>query len=243
MGLINAGPFIGAVSAYRSVHITGRWGGHKTSLAFYIAQIWLKKGYRLVTNCRSAWADDYENLSFVDKDGHLKVVVIMDEGGLHLDTNREVKEYTNFAAKMDIIYLYPSASDVPRDAAKVICQVLFSFSKIGIPLIVYKYWVLTKGFKDEGVFLWFNPKEVYGVYSRQDPGAYTDDIVDWLIEKTQAYRTLYGRTARKERKAAQKQVRSVANREADVFKDAAEQFADSIEALSVHQRGRGRRRS
>lgn len=234
MGLIGAGSFLAAVQNYRLCWISGRFGGGKTSLAFYIAgTVWAAKGYRIVTNTKSIWADDFETMDFADKHGHLKAVVLLDEGGLEFKASRQVEQIAAYARKMDCIYILPSFWPPVKRAQVLTCQPVFSFMLIGIPLIVYKWTVSLGSFKDGGTFLWWWPKEVYGIYSSQDPGDLAEDIVHFLADKTEEYRRLHGR--------GNKRISEMEVTETDIISDAAEEFSNAADALSVLG-GRSKRR-
>ena len=190
---INAGPFLGIISSYRLVWFCGRFGGGKTSLAYAVSEQFLKQGYRLVTNNQSIWADDMENVSIDPKTGHLKTVVLMDEGGVgaSLKATRQIEAIASYAAKMDTIYLVPSFWPPCRAMRILTCQPLFSLKSAGLPVIVYRWSVSIASFRDSGTFLWVNPSEIYGIYSRQDPGAQLDKVVQWLVKQTTSYRKLF----------------------------------------------------
>jgi len=233
MALIGAGTFLALLSGYRSCWISGKWGGGKTSLAFYLAMPFLEKGYRLITNSRCIWADDMEQLEWVNESGHLKAFVVIDEGGVDIESSKQVKAYMAYAAKMDIITMIPSGTEPPPEAKKLVVQVVFNFSKIGIPLIVY-HWRLRWGeAKDNGIFLWLDPSPVYGVYSRQDPGEDAAEIMAWLVDKAQAYRAFHGRST--------KRVSSLEATQADLFQDAARTLREAVEYVSLPKRRNGRR--
>ena len=189
---INEEPFLGIISSYRLVWIGGRVGGHKTSLAYMIARSYLEKGYRLITNNRCVWADNPEKVE-LDKDGHLKAVVVLDEGGLYFKSSRQVEMIASYPAKMDVIYLIPSFWPPVRTAQILTCQPLFNLKSAGLPVIVYRWRVKVGAFEDKGHFLWINPSEIYGVYSRQDPGEQADKIISWLVDRTELYRRSHGR--------------------------------------------------
>lgn len=234
MGLIGAGTFISVVHNYRLLWISGRFGGGKTSLGYYMASEWLKKGYRLITNGRCIWADDMEKIDFVDDFGHLKAVIVLDEGGLEFKASKQVEQIAAYASKMDCIYILPSFWPPVKAAQVVTCQPLFGFLLIGLPLIVYKWQVNLGGFKDAGHFFWWKPKEIYGVYSRQDPGDVAQDIIAYLVRKSEEFREIYGR--------AGKRLSALDVSETDILRDVASEFGEAADAISLSQRERGRRR-
>ncbi len=232
MGLIGAAQFLRTVESYRLLWIAGKFGGGKTSLAFYMSEPWLKRGYRLITNGKCVWADRLDTMEFVDADGHLKAIVVLDEGGLEFKASSQVETIAAYAAKMDVIYLLPSFWPPVRRAQVVTAQPLFSFHTIGIPLIVYRWDVQLKGFKDGGYFYWWKPQEIYGIYSRQDPGEIASDIVEFLAQKSEAYRRLHGRKYRLSKMAADTD---------DLLLEAANTFAEAADSLSLPERKRGHR--
>lgn len=192
---LNAEPFFGIVASYRLCWIGGRVGGHKTSLAYAIAEQFLNRGYRLISNNRSVWADDPRTVR-LDDNGMLRAVVLLDEGGLSFKSSRQVEMIASYPAKMDIIYLIPSFWPPTRAAQVLVCQPLFNFKSAGIPLVLYKWRVKIGGMEDQGKFLWWNPASIYGIYSRQDPGDTASEIIEYLVEKTGEFRKHYERSDR-----------------------------------------------
>jgi len=191
MGLVNAQPLINAVYGYRLVWLSGRFGAHKTALSFKIAEEYLKDGYRLITNASSIWADKLEDCQ-LDEDGHLKAVVLLDEGGLYFKASKQVEMIASYAAKMSCIYMLPSFWPPNRAAQVVEVQPVVSLKAAGVPLVFVQWRVTLGGFKDRGFFIWWRPQEIYGIYSRQDPGADPDDIILHMVEQAEKYRELFG---------------------------------------------------
>jgi hypothetical protein len=158
-----------------------------------------------LTNVRSVWADDPSQLDFVDEYGHLRLVVIMDEGGLWLKRNAQVEAMAAYAAKMDVVYIISSYFP-PASYFRIFkIKVLYGFRHIRIPLVFYR-WSLrdVEGFADKGLLIWWNPSEVYGVYSRQDPAADGNEIVDFMANKVEEFRKHYDRSRRRFRKSDDK---------------------------------------
>lgn len=193
MAFINAESILGVLDMYRLIWISGRFGGHKTALSFKIAERYLKRGYKLATNSRSVWADDLDKITLNEKN-QLKTVCILDEGGLYFKAGRQVEQIAAYAAKMDVVYIIPSFWP-PTKAAQIInIQPVVSLKATGLPLIIYKWRVDIGQFKEKGWFAWWNPSEIYGIYSRQDPGEEPERIVKFLTDRSNEYRTRYGRT-------------------------------------------------
>jgi hypothetical protein len=217
MGLVNSEVAIATVQSYRLVWISGRFGGGKTSLAFKLAEHFLKYGYRLVTNSRCVWADDINNIQ-LDEDNHLKAVVVLDEGGLWFKSSKQIEMIASYAAKMDVIYLLPSFWPPTRSAQVLVIQPIFNLMAAGVPSIFYRWRVKIGSFDDKGWFLWNFPEEIYGIYSRQDPGDSGAEIVEFLIERTNEYRERHGRKD------------EFSEMESGISET--ERFADSVETLA-----------
>lgn len=230
---INATPIFSILDMYRLIWISGRVAGHKTALAYRIAQDYLDKGYRLISNNKSIWADDMDDVKLVD--GHLKAVILMDEGGLYFKSGRQVEQIASYLAKMDMIIIFPSFWPPARVAQIVNIQPVISLKPSGLPVIIYKWSVNIGSFKDKGMFAWINPQEIYGIYSRQDPGADADKIIDFLISKTNEFRRYFGHA---DKVSILEEVS-----EADTFAEAAqviEQSADELAAVFTRTNKRRR---
>jgi len=239
MSFINAEPILGVLDMYRLIWISGRFGGHKTALAFQIARRYLDKGYRLVTNSRCIWSDDLDDV-YLNENSQLHSVVILDEGGLYFKSGRQVEQIAAYAAKMDCVYIIPSFWPPTRAAQIVNIQPVISLKATGLPVIFYKWKVNIGGFKDNGWFIWWKPQEIYGIYSRQDPGDDPEKIVQFLIDRSKQYRENYGRS--------NNEVFSLeAISEADKIEEAAlaisesaQEFGSSIQTLSKRKYKRRR---
>jgi hypothetical protein len=224
--LINASVFIGTVESYRLLWLTGRYSGGKTSFAYRLAREFLEKGYRLVSNNRNVWSDNFQDVKICD-DGMLHCVYIIDEGGEYFEENRQIKTMCRNAAKMDCIYLIPSFFPPARAAQVIICQPMFHFKQIGLPLYVYRWKVRHGAFSDMGIFFWLYPQEVYGIYSRQDPGGGSEELVNFAIERCEDFAKFYGRTTKRNA------VQEVEDGGFSVFGDAVQAFSSDLEQFET----------
>lgn len=216
MPLVGGGTVLQMIKAYRLIWISGRFGGGKTSLAFEIARNYAEDGYKIVTNSKSIWAENIQDHG-IDENGHLNSVVILDEGGIVFKRNTQAEQIAAYANKMDIIFLIPSFWPPARKFRVLELQPIWNLTGIGIPYIQYQWRVSVGGFKDEGSFGWLFPQNIYGVYSRQDPGGKTDQIVDFLIREKDKFRAMHG--ADKIRKVG------------DDTMAGAQLFSDSVDAM------------
>jgi len=246
MELINCGGVLELVRAYRLCWMSGKFSGGKTSFALYLAKQFLEEGYRLITNNSAIWAEDLREIGLYPSDhpkhaNHLRAVVILDEGGLHFKSGKQIEQIAAYAAKMDAIYIVPSFFPPARDVQVLTIQPLFSFQSSGVPLIVYRWAVRLGGFKEGGWFAWWFPQEVYGVYSRQDPGAEPEAIVEFLIERTREFRARMGHG--KGGRGKQIPVLEEEVSEVDVLADVARALDEHTQAISpVSTRGPKSRR-
>ncbi len=234
MPLVNAQPLVNAVYGYRLIWISGRFGGHKTALSYKIAQEYLEQGYKLITNSRSIWADDLARC-VLDENGHLRAVVLLDEGGLYFKASKQVEMIASYAAKMDCIYMLPSFWPPNRAAQVVEVQPVVSLKAAGVPLVVINWKVRLGGFKDKGLFFWWRPQEIYGIYSRQDPGAHPDVIIDHMVAQAQAFREFHDHGGDHSLSALEVSAEYLLQEAANTMAQAADDFA-SI------PRGKNRRR-
>lgn len=238
MPLHNAGTVTPLISAYRLLWIGGRFGGHKTSLAFYLAKPYLEQGYRLITNIRSVWSDDLDKIE-LDQDGKLRAVVILDEGGLEFKASRQVEMIAAYARKMDVIYIIPSFWPPTRSAQVLTIQPIFGLLSAGVPAIVYRWRVRLGAFEDKGWFVWSVPSEIYGIYSTVDPGDTSSQIVSFLVSKAEQYRARFGYGSPGNGLSTLEGGEAMA---ADIFSDAVtglQEAADSLASIPIRK---GRRR-
>ena len=192
--LINADEILGIIQSYRLCWLCGRFSGGKTSASYKLAETYLKDGYRLITNNKSIWADPFEQVTLLDDGSNfMHSVIIFDEGGLYFKGSKQIEQVCSYAAKMDNIFLIPSFWPPTRAAQVVMVQPLYNLKKIGLPLIVYQWKVNMKGFRDEGKFYWLLPQEIYGIYSRRDPGDDPAKIVQHVIQQTDEFVRREGR--------------------------------------------------
>lgn len=239
MGLINGGQIVELVRAYRLCWISGKFSGGKTSFSLYLAKQFAKEGYRFVTNNNTIWADSLRDVQLYPPDdpkhaNHLRSVVVLDEGGLYFKSSKQIEQVAAYAAKMDSIYIIPSFFPPAKDVTVLTIQPLFSFQSAGLPIIVYSWKVNLGGFKENGWFAWTFPQEVYGVYSRQDPGDEPDEIVDFLVRRTAQFRERMGRG--KKTRGDTLPVLGAEVSETDVLRDVVrslDEAAQSFEAVSA----------
>ena len=233
---IGAGSILGVLDMYRLIWISGRFGGHKTALSFKIAERYLEQGYNLITNSRCVWADNMDQVK-LNEHNQLHSVIVLDEGGLYFKSGRQVEQIAAYAAKMDCIYIIPSFFPPTKTAQVVTIQPVISLKATGLPVIIYKWAVNIGSFKERGWFAWIKPQEIYGIYSRQDPGDDPDEIINFLSVRSDEFRNRYGR------KSSNQLFQMETITEGDKFLEAADEIAGSFDSLEtiLSRKGRNRR--
>lgn len=240
MGLIGADMILQAIQAYRLVWISGRFGGGKTSIAYMFAKQFLERGYRLITNNHCIWADDMKETQLLQDTNHLHAVIILDEGGQYFKASKQIEMIASYAAKMDCIYLIPSFFPPVRTAQVVTIQPLWNIRGTGVPLTIYRWSVKIGNFSDKGHFAWLFPEEVYGVYSRQDPGTRGDEVVSFLIQRSEEFREAYGRAQGEA--GGEHPIFTLETTPEDLLADAAANFAEAADTMASVPAGKRRRR-
>lgn len=189
MPIFGGESFFGLLETFRVLTFDGRYGGGKTSLAFYCAEYLLKTGrFRyLLSNTPSVWTDNPNDVVLrPDEEGQptfLDAVIILDETGLFLSMSVESKQFLAFLRKGNVVLLCPSVEDVARNLKSVTVQRLMNLQIVGLPAWVYSYKVRRGMQKDVAKFVWWHPEEIFGIY---DSGAFPVDdnglgdlLMDW----------------------------------------------------------------
>jgi hypothetical protein len=193
MPLVGAEVAIQQVRAFRKVWFPGRFSAGKSALAFAFAyELGRRYGYRIVSNQSCIWNeqepldwvyDDFGNMS-------LKAIFIADEGGIHFRDNRSI-DFLNYAGKMDIILMMPSAEE-PAAAMRVLqIQPAWTLRPTGFPYNHFHWRVRLGSANYEGGFGWLGMEEIYGVYSTLNPSFEADAIASYLYDKAQEYKDYY----------------------------------------------------
>lgn len=189
--LIHADRVFELLEDFRICWITGRLRGGKTSLAFRLSVPFLEKGYKLISNCKNVWEDDYIELR---EDKTYKSIVIADEGGRYMRVGVVIDDFMKMAGKIDVINIISSFQEPHRDAQIFTIEVQKGLSPVGIPVRFYTYKVRHKMVKEQGWFAWMLPNEVQGIYSTNDPITGIQKISDFMERTVVEYTKSQGYT-------------------------------------------------
>jgi hypothetical protein len=180
MPLINGGGVIANLELFRVVHIAGRYGSHKTALAFHLAYELYKAGRvdRIISNVPCVWNDDLETLK-IDDPKEVNTAIVLDEGGLYLDERRVIKDVMAGLRKMNVFLIIPSITAPSMKLRFFTINMAYTLHAIGIPMVVYRTILDTGTTKDKSHFGWLNP-DTYGIYSTKALPVDAEDIFKWL---------------------------------------------------------------
>lgn len=170
MPILNLAQFIPMVQGFRIVHIDGRMGGGKTSLAFALAGELLERKFvrYCVSNIPNVWNTRPKDMKIrYDDNGNPKLdaVVIIDEAGDIMPTSRDAQRFIFGLRKLNVILLLPSFIE-PSSIVRIMrIERIFNAQVVGLPAWAYK-WSIKKGAtRDDGYFLWWRPSEIFGIYN------------------------------------------------------------------------------
>lgn len=240
MPLILADEFLGLLQDMRVVHIAGRTGGYKSGLAVRLFPPFAERGYRLVSNMSCVWNTPLDEWSLCE-DGMLHTMLIIDEGGLYLDSRYAVRQLTAYLSKLDMILVVPSYEQPHKRARTIQVRPIFRLFHMGIPLVVYRWSMRPEGQRkeDRGFFGWLNPQEVFGVYSRQDPGDDLDEIMATIATRANERKAHYGHKIKQNSLRTVSLVESVGGAAEwlsdieDEIEASSNELRDAIEAISA----------
>jgi len=177
------------VAAYRIVHIDGRMGGGKTSLAFRLAYELLggRYGYRyLLSNCPSVWCDKVSDVVLRQNEAgdaqYLDAIVLLDEGGQFIQSSRDAQDYTAYLRKMNVLLLIPSYEPPPRRLKTLRIAREFNLMRFGLPVWVYRYFLSDGPDREVGRFYWYDPGEIYGVFDSVTAPATSGGLAEMLAD-------------------------------------------------------------
>ncbi|MEA4910184.1 MAG: hypothetical protein VB089_21360 [Anaerolineaceae bacterium] len=184
----------------------------------------------------------------MDDKGLMDTVVVLDEAGLFLKSSQDAEEYQAALRKMNVVILLPSVQPPTSRLKFLTVYRAFNLETLGIPGWLYKYH-LKVGYEHESDwFLWWNPSEIYGIYSTEDFPSDDEGIGTWIAGQKDELQRRQGRT--RVRRSAVTTVTTVAGMasmassggDATDIVSAAETFAEAAEVFSISSNYRSKRR-
>lgn len=104
------------LESYFFIWVTGENRSGKTNLCFHIAESYLKSNFRLMSNTKSVWNDDFsDDETLLDTNGMLNCIVILDEGGAYMRTKESIRQVMGFKGVLNSLFLMPSTEEPHED--------------------------------------------------------------------------------------------------------------------------------
>lgn len=163
--------FIRMCRMMRYCHIGGRYGGGKTTLALMVADrlIASKAVSRVVVNTPLnldvPYFETWNEAALLEIED---AVLVIDEAGQFLDAgssnSKVLKQWFSYLRKRNQILLMPSVLPVLKFAAAFRCQRIFNGLQMGIPMWLYRWRLGLLDLKDTGLFMWWYPSRVFGLF-------------------------------------------------------------------------------
>ena len=163
------------LETYFFIWIKGENRSGKTNLAFHIAESYLKSNFRLMSNTKSVWNDDFSE-DLLDSNGMLNCIVVLDEGGVYMRTKESIREVMGFKGVLNSLFLMPS-SEAPHEdlwanyiePAEGLNWMLVKLFGRGFTDHVCKVWRFVqfdpKKMDKKSLFLELFPSRTWGTYS------------------------------------------------------------------------------
>jgi hypothetical protein len=185
--------FFSELDDNRTLVITGRLSSGKTLLAVELAERYLKRGYKLMSQISCVWNDDFSSI-VPDENGRYKTVVILDEGGLYFRRAKTAGAVSSFAAKMDTYVIFSGRKLPHEDLCSLTCQVWFDFQKYFLlPFKIWRYDVYNGSKSYNGFFVQTGWWLYWGLYDTLDPGDNPEGIVNFFKQATETFFARFGR--------------------------------------------------
>lgn len=180
MPILGGATFLQTFKAYKFCWLSGRVGGGKTSLAFYLAGSLFNEGRvnNIVSNIPSV-ISTFPHPEMPAKDS----VLIVDEGGLYLKFSRDFETIAAMLRKMNNYVILPSFIPPAREFRYLTVQREANLGRIiPLPVNIWIYtWRLRMGNVEEtGWFAWSNPECVFGLYDSDAAPADDAGVTPWV---------------------------------------------------------------
>ena len=183
--------FINELRQVRTCYIGGDVGTGKTLIALEIAEIFLRKGWFLVSNMSCVWNDDYYQKEIpLNKN----VFGIIDEGGNYTRTMDTVAGFTEFSRKARQIVLFVGHREPHELLTYFVLYPWWDLKKnLLLPLKIWRWDVYQRRKNFSGFVFQTGWEKYYGLYSSIDPGAFPSEIFGFFEKRKKDLFDAYGR--------------------------------------------------
>lgn len=171
--------FLNMVRVTRTLFLTGRYGGGKTSFAFILASMLFRDGW--VDSIHSNVPSVLCSPTFAPVN---RCAFVIDEAHAFIDSAKRAKEAAAYLRKWETYLLMPSVFPPHARLTSLWCQRVFNGYVLGLPLWVYKWSIKQHSVSEKGYFVLVKPDTVFGFYdTRAIPP--DDGGLFFALEKTQ----------------------------------------------------------
>jgi hypothetical protein len=185
---------INKILSHRQMWIAGDNRTGKTALAVDIASVFLRSGWRLISNLNCVWN---EKLPIdIDSNFMLNAIVILDEAGTFMRTKESIRQVMGFKGKLNCVFLMPSTEAPHEDLWGTYIEphgllngVVYALFGKFVSENLLKIWRMVTfdpktGFKTN-IFFQFHPKAMYYLYSTLSIGISAEDILSQFQKSVQ----------------------------------------------------------
>lgn len=191
--IISDDGFFSEFEESRLVSIAGHLGAGKTLLAMVLAEHFLRRGYRLVTNSRSVWSDPWDDIK-PDETGGYKSVVLLDEGGIYIRTMKSVSALAQFARKIDTYIIIACKREPHEELTGLVIEPRYNaWRNWRIPIWIWRWTNRAAKVWYSGTIIEIGRSGYYGTYSTVDPGEHPFDLLGLTKNWAKALFERYGR--------------------------------------------------
>lgn len=180
------------LTLFRTVVLSGRYGGGKTALAVWLALrlVALRHCSRIVSNMPLDWGSPGVEISISDVHAVEDCAIILDEAWLYLGAGispQEQRAWFAFIRKRNQFLLLPSVRPLARDVSQYFVQRTINLMRFGVPCWVYR-WSFRMGVsvarrhEESGLAVLWRPQNIFGVYDH----GYEPGYKFWLYEASPA---------------------------------------------------------
>lgn len=176
------------VVSYNWVNIEGLKAAGKTRLAMELSELFLRDGWRLVTNVKTLWADDIKDVEMCP-DGAFRTVILLDEGGWYVRTLETIRSINVETSKMGIVFLSPSVM-LPHEE---LWNCIFTPTRIRLGDRVILWKIVYSSFEGSGVsfFVQVVSNWTQNIYQTSSPGFRPSDLLSAFDRWVKQFAALY----------------------------------------------------
>lgn len=160
MRFLNSETMWGNLTGFRTLWLSGRYGGGKTSLAIALGARLLKEGYadKIVANFPMIGRTYPVPVPLTN------AVIILDEAWQYMKDGQAVEDYAAFLRKFNVYLIMPSVLDIHHSLRYLATWRVFNGEVIGLPMWFYRWKLFSRSMSDQGFWVAHRPHTIFGSY-------------------------------------------------------------------------------